>query len=386
MQQTQPTPVTDETMQKIERQMEELTPTLRALSPDLVDSTKALLTMLHSMKGIAPTALFHLILEVTPAQPTCTTTAGELEVLFSPTIDAESSHYRQLMLRAAGFFGIVSSVARVARDQSHRLARVQPDRTNPPPPPTLQSEQTPLQPPRSLLASSPSTGMVDLRIFRVAAIPNWYPGSPNSEDRSHVIRVHPMTFHKFKDLSKKVTAWMYNFFFTQANFAASNRFRNGNGRLVYTQFTPPWYKGDFEAGSGQFFHENVTTILMKRHMRSAGGYTRMQLTLSAFYDLEPNFSKEPLDYILTNADYLMQRFPYAQSAITRKRRAAQQRHSNRVNSEGDQDRNASTTRQAPPQALPVNETDHDDEMDGVLAASGFESGEPETAAEAAGLA
>ena len=83
-----PTKVPDAANPAIEARLAELTPCLQHLAPHLVENIRSLLTLLYAMKEKAPSAMFHVFLEV-PAAPTVRTTcSGELQIVFSPRIDA----------------------------------------------------------------------------------------------------------------------------------------------------------------------------------------------------------------------------------------------------------------------------------------------------------
>lgn len=84
--------------------------------------------------------------------------------------------------------------------------------------------------------------MTNIHVFKVASIPPWYPGSANAIDSGHVIRINTGTYYSFKNLTRARLSWMYNFFFTQANFAASENFPAARLGGLYTQFTPPGVK------------------------------------------------------------------------------------------------------------------------------------------------
>lgn len=92
---------------------------------------------------------------------------------------------------------------------------------------------------------------------------------------------------------------MYNFFFTQANFAALEKYLSACSGGLYTHFIPPWYKGDFDAVQGLYFSFEVNVVMQRRLLRNSNGFEKMRLTLASMYDLEPNFCKEQLDYILS---------------------------------------------------------------------------------------
>jgi len=85
----------------------------------------------------------------------------------------------------------------------------------------------------------------------------------------------------------------------------------------YKQFTPEWYKGDFDAGNQRYFPLKVTKLVQKRELRKEVGHLTIILTLAGFYDHESRFCKHAIDYLLMNSDVLMQRFPNAKPTSSR---------------------------------------------------------------------
>ena len=197
-------------------------------------------------------------------------------------------------------------------------------------------------------------------------MPAWFPGYRNHIDAANIIHINPATFHRFLGLDKRKIAWIYSFFFTRASITASKKYPTASRSGTYPQFTAPWYKGDFDAGPGHYYKLNVTEVIAKRAMRSSTGHNRMQLTLAGFYDHESHFCKDALDYILLHLDVLILRFPFARKRSRPVRRTA-----------------------PPPNPDPhvVNDSTLPlaPENDEHMVLSGYESGEPETAAQAAGL-
>lgn len=87
---------------------------------------------------------------------------------------------------------------------------------------------------------------------------------------------------------------------------------------VYTQFTPDWYKRDFDAGPGLLFHYEVNVIVQRRLLPNKEGFEKMRLSIASYYELVLNFCKKALDYIVEHGEKLMKTFPHA--APTRRRR------------------------------------------------------------------
>ena len=123
--------------------------------------------------------------------------------------------------------------------------------------------------------------MRNLRLFSTSHRTVWFPGKVHVHDPNNIITIAQETFEKF-NIHDKVIAWLYEFFFTQANFAATKKYPHLKFKSVYTQFTPDWYNGEFDAVGGLFFKFGVTQITKRRRMRNKSGMEKMRLTISAF--------------------------------------------------------------------------------------------------------
>ena len=163
----------------------------------------------------------------------------------------------------------------------------------------------------------------DLGLFDNVTFPSWFPGTRLSLNDKNVISITAQTFSKFRDLPKEKIIWMYQFFFNQANVAATRNRRTPRTLGFYRQFTPPWYSGSFRPGTDRLVKLDAEEVRMKRALRKKEGLQTIRLTLAAFYDIEATFAKSPLDYILSNEERLMQRYPFTKSTMTKRRRATQ---------------------------------------------------------------
>ena len=183
------------------------------------------------------------------------------------------------MLRAAGFFCIVAAVA------AHKhVPQKNPD-SRPPLPSTAPDgeQQAPLAPPtQAPVFDAVRSGVRNLFLFPVAYIPSWFPGHAHETHGGHNIQIKPETWEKFKDLDKKKLTWMYHIFFLQAAFAASQKHKIVHNEGFYKKFTPPWYRGDFDAGNQRFFSLKITQLVNKRKLRTETGLITISLTLAAF--------------------------------------------------------------------------------------------------------
>ena len=174
--------------------------------------------------------MFHVLLErIEPPSTTNTPTNArnvhsELQLLFSPTIQLNCPQQNKLLLRAAGLFGIISSLARSGCENMQSLHAPQ---TSQEPSPTQVSPPRPhiILHINELLHSARLEKRPNLRLFRVRDLPVWFPGKENNTDAAHVIQVKPQTFAKFMALDNRKVSWLYNFFFIQAILTASENFR-----------------------------------------------------------------------------------------------------------------------------------------------------------------
>ena len=107
--------------------------------------------------------------------------------------------------------------------------------------------------------------------------------------------------HAFSDSMNK---WLYEFFFTQATFAASIKYPHRKFAGVYSHFTADWYKGDFAVGPQTTFTMGVKEVIQRRRLRNKVGRHRMSLTLAGFYDHEASFCNDALNYMLQHRDVL----------------------------------------------------------------------------------
>ena len=317
--------------QLISSQLSQLEPLLGSIAPNLLQKVRTLLSLLYSMKEEAPSAMFHVLLETAPPHTASTLPlhmCGELHLLFSPTIQMDAPQHRQLMLRAAGFFGIISSMARAGQQnmQSHNVqSQDQPQQAVPVP--TVDPPPHVIPPINELLQSPRLTRRPNLGLFRVEDLPPWFPGKSNRIDAANVIHVKSQTFAKFLGLDNRKISWLYNFFFSQAILTASKKFSLPSRSEKYLPFTPPWYKGDFDAGPDEFHKLEVTVVAAKSRLRNTNGRLRMQLTIAAFYDYEPQFCKVCIDYLLLHLQQLMLAFLTAKSTRSMRHRRA---HSSRI--------------------------------------------------------
>lgn len=297
------------TQQIIDAEICELQPILEPIAPELTNNMRTLLGLLHDMQQKSLSAKFHLLME------TCVERASrnhtELRVVFSPTINQNDAATEHMILRAASFMGLVSR----ASESGFVASRPVPAQsTNPA---SSQQEPTPehFPPPEQLLQSRAINDMRDLRLFSLPDFPKWFPGKPHVHDPENVIRIPYCTFEKF-NLQDKAVAWLYEFFFTQMNFAASTIHPHLKFTGLYTQFTPDWYKGDFSISEGLYFKLGVTQVSQKRNLRNRQGYDKMRLTLSAFHEYEKAFCRKSLEYMLQHMTYLRERFPASQRQMS----------------------------------------------------------------------
>ena len=103
------------TEQKIDADIAHLHSILSPLGANFLDSTRSILTHLYRMKDEAPNVMFHLLLEIFPPELDAATASGQLQVVFSPTINEDDSTFGRMVMKAAGYFGIISSLARSVR-------------------------------------------------------------------------------------------------------------------------------------------------------------------------------------------------------------------------------------------------------------------------------
>ena len=247
--------------EKVHAKLNDLQPTLQSMEPDMLQTLENVMISLHKMNETNPKFMFHLLFEVSTetddSQHQIKT--GELDVVYSPTIDPDEPRYRQFMLRAVGFFGMISSISRSMNSRGSIL----PVDAATSPIPVISAAQTPspnqgpdhanFQQLTRIIQSQSPTKMHDLRIFSHTKLPACFPrqqydAATQSTRAGNVIDINPHTYNKFKSLNLKKTMWIYTFFFKHASFAATRKYPNMKFLNLYQPFTPDWYYGDFQIG------------------------------------------------------------------------------------------------------------------------------------------
>ena len=321
------------TNEMIDAQMADLYPVLQNTPPLVKQNMRSLLALLSNTQEAMTTSKLHVMLETDSAPNESRRTMTELRIIFSPTINASCPRTSTLLLRAVGFLGLVSKAATTPADASNPHDPPAPQNPNaantevrvtdtvPPVPPVPAAPP----PPDPLAASQGGEIVRDLNLFRPEHFPAWFPGKPHSDaSNGSLIFVQQSTLAKFRSLNDSTITWMYEFFFTQATFAASKKFPHKKFVGVYSHFTADWYKGDFSVGPNSICIMSVTEVSQRRRLRNKEGRERMRLTLAAFYDHEPTFCTGALNYILQHRQVLKERFPFGHRTTSRSR--AKQRH------------------------------------------------------------
>ena len=300
----------------IDAQISDLEPVLRNSPASVKHSLRSILAMLSDLQTAMERSKFHLLLETDDAPSENRRTMTELRVIFSPTIDSTSPGTANLLLRAVGFMGLVSKAAAPARDASSPVQSPRhPDNEDAHETATEPSDSIRLPPPDQLPTSSGN-----LNLFRSKPFPSWFPGKPHTDASSgSLIRVSPITYEKFRVIPDNTITWMYEFFFAQATFAASQKYPHKKFAGVYSQFTADWYKGDFSVGPNNIYIMGITEVSQRRYLRNKDGRERMRLTLAAFYDHEPAFCSDAFNYILEHREILKQRYPFSKRLASRHR-------------------------------------------------------------------
>ena len=241
----------------IDAEIQELQPLLDRLAPGLLANMRDILRLLHETQSKTDAAKLHVFLESDTSIDGANMT--ELRIMFSPTLIPSNQRCSQLILRAAGLLGLVSR-SHCIRNASTQQQGQGMNAAGAIPPDNR------LPHPEQLLLARPFYDTRDLRLFNLSEIPSWFPGTVRVHDASNVIHVKLLTFEKF-NLPDMVIAWMYEFFFTQANFAASRKFPYLKFKSVYTQFTPNWYKGFFKVSDTLCYNMGVTQVSQRRKLK-----------------------------------------------------------------------------------------------------------------------
>ena len=300
----------------VDAQISDLEPILRNSAASVKPKLRSILSMLSDVQGTLERSKLHLLLETEDAPSENRRTMTELRVIFSPTIDSNCPDTTSLLLRAVGFMGLVSKAAAPARDASSPVLSTTPGNNE-------TTRETVTEPSDSVRLPPPDqlpTSGGNLHLFRSSQIPSWFPGKPHTDASSgSLIVVSPTTYGKFRDIPYSTITWMYEFFFAQATFAASEKYPHKKFAGVYSQFTADWYKGDFSVGPDCIHIMGITEVSQRRFLRSKDGSERMRLTLAAFYDHEPGFCSDAFDYILEHREILKQRYPFSKRLASRHR-------------------------------------------------------------------
>lgn len=293
---------------RIEAQVRDLRNVFDPSIADISTDVSYLLRKLHDLHQREPRVRFHLLMDQDVNPGNTTVLASQLRILHSPTLCISDPRQQQLVQTIAGLMGLLNGLS-----NAHVSQQNVPQNVPQPEPAAQQTEDTTQQTlpsPLALISNFPQNERDDLRLFQPRTIPSWYPGSKNTVQLNDIIELSAETVSLFQLEDKKVR-WLYAFFFRQASYTTSKHSRQPQRfKGIYRQFTPPWYVGDFVVAN-RIFATKVSCVENVKSFRSNEGARMLIWTLAAYYEHEPAFSQQPLDYMLKHIDELMRLFPNA---------------------------------------------------------------------------